>query len=224
MLTFEQLKPALYKWAGHYCRMGFDIWELINEVWCRGDVQKLDNIEIASNAIRCNMIDYIRDKTSYRKKQRWEKLGWNYPDFISTSSIIYNDDGKPLCLEDTFEAKVGYCKAESKDLFNFLTRGFNRTEKLIIRLRYEYDFTMSEIADVIGLTESRVSQLHTEALKRIRVKLFDMEGDKHKLLRSYKYRRDPLDVNSYNRMYYQKNKGRIQEQRVKNRQQQKEVA
>jgi RNA polymerase sigma factor FliA len=44
-------------------------------------------------------------------------------------------------------------------------------EKIVIALYYYDHLTLREIGDVLGVTESRVSQLHTKAVLRLRGRL-----------------------------------------------------
>ena len=44
-------------------------------------------------------------------------------------------------------------------------------EKLVIALYYYENLTLREIGEVLNVTESRVSQLHTKAVLRLRSKL-----------------------------------------------------
>lgn len=44
-------------------------------------------------------------------------------------------------------------------------------EKLLISLYYYEELTMKEIGEIMGYTESRISQLHTQAMVRLRAKL-----------------------------------------------------
>lgn len=46
-------------------------------------------------------------------------------------------------------------------------------EKLVLSLYYYEDLTMKEIGEIMGYTESRISQLHTKAILRIRGHLVD---------------------------------------------------
>ena len=51
-------------------------------------------------------------------------------------------------------------------------------EKLVIALYYYENLTLREIGEVLGVTESRVSQLHTKAVLRLKARLqSDAEGD-----------------------------------------------
>lgn len=44
-------------------------------------------------------------------------------------------------------------------------------EKLVLSLYYDDELTMKETGSVLGITESRVSQLHSQAITRLRAKL-----------------------------------------------------
>jgi RNA polymerase sigma factor for flagellar operon FliA len=44
-------------------------------------------------------------------------------------------------------------------------------EKLVIALYYYENLTLREIGEVLGVTESRVSQLHTKAVLRLRSRM-----------------------------------------------------
>ena len=44
-------------------------------------------------------------------------------------------------------------------------------EKLVVSLYYYEELTMREIGEIMGYTESRISQMHTKAILRLRAKL-----------------------------------------------------
>jgi len=50
-------------------------------------------------------------------------------------------------------------------------------ERLVIALYYYENLTLREIGEVLGVTESRVSQLHTKAVLRLRSHMSDGDGD-----------------------------------------------
>jgi RNA polymerase sigma factor for flagellar operon FliA len=49
-------------------------------------------------------------------------------------------------------------------------------ERLICSLYYYDELTMKEIGGVLGISESRVSQLHTKAMLRVRIQIEDRVG------------------------------------------------
>ncbi len=60
---------------------------------------------------------------------------------------------------------------DRKDFKEVVTRGLNRAERLIIILYYFEEMTMKEIGETLDLSESRVSQMHSAIMKRLRVRL-----------------------------------------------------
>lgn len=62
-------------------------------------------------------------------------------------------------------------ETQRKDLKDLITRGLNRDEKLIVVLYYYEQMTMKEIGLTLDLSESRVSQMHSAILDRLRDKL-----------------------------------------------------
>jgi len=65
-------------------------------------------------------------------------------------------------------------QAERREMLENMTeaiQGLPRKQRLVLLLYYERDLTMKETAKVLGLTESRVSQLHASALFSLSMKL-----------------------------------------------------
>ena len=60
---------------------------------------------------------------------------------------------------------------QKQDLKETLTRGLSRSERLIVVLYYYEQMTMREIGKTLELSESRVSQMHTSILLRLRAQL-----------------------------------------------------
>ncbi len=62
-------------------------------------------------------------------------------------------------------------EAQKGDVKELVTRGLSRAERLIIVLYYYEEMTMKEIGTTLDLSESRVSQMHSAILARLRAKL-----------------------------------------------------
>lgn len=50
-------------------------------------------------------------------------------------------------------------------------------EKLVLALYYDEELNLKEIGQVLGVSESRVSQIHSQAALRLRTRLADWRGD-----------------------------------------------
>ncbi len=62
-------------------------------------------------------------------------------------------------------------EAQKRDLKNLLTKGLTRAERLIIILYYYEEMTMKEIGATLDLSESRVSQMHSSIVARLKAQM-----------------------------------------------------
>lgn len=62
-------------------------------------------------------------------------------------------------------------KLQRDDLKYLLTRGLSRAERLIVILYYYEEMTMKEIGITLDLSESRVSQMHSSILARLKAQM-----------------------------------------------------
>ncbi len=60
---------------------------------------------------------------------------------------------------------------QKRDLMKLVTKGLSRNERLILILYYYEELTMKEIGQTLGLSESRVSQMHSSIVNRLRQQL-----------------------------------------------------
>ncbi|MGB2821873.1 MAG: FliA/WhiG family RNA polymerase sigma factor [Phycisphaerae bacterium] len=84
------------------------------------------------------------------------------------------DSNKDVREIDVLEDKRGdnpFRAVQRKDLKELVTRGLSRAERLIIILYYFEEMTMREIGETLDLSESRVSQMHSAVLSRLRRQL-----------------------------------------------------
>ncbi|MFL5938090.1 MAG: RNA polymerase sigma factor WhiG [Gaiellaceae bacterium] len=104
---------------------------------------------------------------------------------ISRSSIAALDElwtisgsgGDQVALIDTIEDEHGpqpqtaFAQTELREIVADAITSLPEREKLVITLYYYEDLTLREIGEVLGVTESRVSQLHTKAILRLKARL-----------------------------------------------------
>jgi len=62
-------------------------------------------------------------------------------------------------------------EAQKRDLKGLLTKGLTRAERLIIVLYYYEEMTMKEIGATLDLSESRVSQMHSSIIARLKAQM-----------------------------------------------------
>jgi RNA polymerase sigma factor FliA len=60
---------------------------------------------------------------------------------------------------------------EDEEILAYVIGQLDERERTLVSLYYEEELTLKEIGLVLGISESRVSQLHTEMVERIRKKL-----------------------------------------------------
>jgi RNA polymerase sigma factor for flagellar operon FliA len=104
---------------------------------------------------------------------------------ISRSSIAALDElwtvgssgGDAISLIDTIEDETqtgpqdALSQTEMKEAIGEAIARLPEREKLVVTLYYYEELTLREIGEVLGVTESRVSQLHTKAILRLKARL-----------------------------------------------------
>jgi RNA polymerase sigma factor FliA len=104
---------------------------------------------------------------------------------ISRTSIAALDElwsssstgGDPIALIDTIEdpqaaePQAAMAHTELREALGEAIARLPEREKLVVTLYYYEELTLREIGEVLGVTESRVSQLHTKAILRLKARL-----------------------------------------------------
>jgi len=87
------------------------------------------------------------------------------------------EKGDTLSLLETLEDKkaaepgVAFEKEELKAILAQAIENLPQREKMVIVLYYYHNLTLKEIGEVLGVTESRVCQMHSRAVLRLRGRL-----------------------------------------------------
>lgn len=94
-------------------------------------------------------------------------------------SAVQNDDdgfhrGSPggWDISDTHAVDPS-TRVSKQMLTEYITKGLNREERLVLVLYYTEGLTMAEIGLVLDLSESRVSQIHKDVIARLRRRFRD---------------------------------------------------
>jgi RNA polymerase sigma factor for flagellar operon FliA len=66
---------------------------------------------------------------------------------------------------------------QERDLRDLITKGLSRAERLIVILYYYEGMTMKEIGATLDLSESRVSQMHSSILARLKAHMRDRDRE-----------------------------------------------
>lgn len=93
---------------------------------------------------------------------------------ISLSNKCDGDGEKDIREIDIIEDQKSddpIIEAQKRDLKSLLTKGLTRAERLIIILYYYEEMTMKEIGATLDLSESRVSQMHSSIVARLKAQL-----------------------------------------------------
>ncbi|WP_240986906.1 FliA/WhiG family RNA polymerase sigma factor [Acididesulfobacillus acetoxydans] len=105
---------------------------------------------------------------------------------LSFDEILENHEGEGapvVSLEDP-GAQKAYEEVEKEELARLLAEAIERLpekEKLVIALYYREELTLKEIATVMNLSEGRISQIHSQAIARLRGKMIRRTGPKAKV-------------------------------------------
>jgi RNA polymerase sigma factor for flagellar operon FliA len=140
---------------------------------------------------RANMKLEARLQRAPTDEEMAEEVGLGVDEFqesllrISNSTIVALDElwtrqdatGDRVSLLDTLPDRDApdpqqlVDQSELRDRIADAIAALPEREKLVVALYYYENLTLREIGEVLGVTESRVSQLHTKAVLRLRSKL-----------------------------------------------------
>lgn len=84
---------------------------------------------------------------------------------VTDDSLVDEDQGL------SSEPHTNAMRADMKNRLSQIIDGLPQKERLVLSLYYEQDLNLKEIGDVLGVSESRVSQIHSQATHRIKSRL-----------------------------------------------------
>lgn len=132
-------------------------------------VERLQNIYMREPSIKEIALDLNITESEVSQVENYI----NYMSILSLESVIYSDDDDVTIME-TLEDKNAISPEESleyKEKLEVLSQAIENLkekDKLILKLYYYEKFTLKEIGQVIEVSESRVCQLHSRAIRNLR--------------------------------------------------------
>ncbi len=92
----------------------------------------------------------------------------------SISLVLPLDEQLNYSEESVVETQI-----EEEELIGIITKvlsELNERDQLIVQLYYFEELNLREISEILGITESRISQIHKEIIKKIRKKTQEIGG------------------------------------------------
>ena len=133
-------------------------------------------------------------KRSPSEKELAERLGvslselhdvTNQISFVSVLALdellsVGSDRGEQVSLMDTLadrggDVGTGLEGQETRGMLAAAINSLSEREKIVVTLYYFEGLTLAEIGDILGVTESRVCQIHTKAVGQLRLQLVETE-------------------------------------------------
>jgi RNA polymerase sigma factor for flagellar operon FliA len=108
-------------------------------------------------------IDAASARSMYSLSEKWED----------------NDDdgsGEKIDVIEDSQATDPIQELNQNDLLAYMTRSLTPKERFIIEQYYRAGHTMREIGEMLNLTESRVCQIHSNVMERLKALLGQKSG------------------------------------------------
>ncbi|MFT4035658.1 MAG: RNA polymerase sigma factor WhiG [Patulibacter sp.] len=126
------------------------------------DAELAAELELTEQEFR-EALRQVSSTTLFALDELWGGGGDQSGDSISLLDTLQDPDSPdPASLVDQSEMRERVARAVER---------LPEREKLVIALYYYENLTLREIGEVLGVTESRVSQLHTKAVLRLRARI-----------------------------------------------------
>lgn len=109
----------------------------------------------------------------------------NQVSFVSVLALdellaVGADRGEQISLKDSLadragDPTLGLEGQETRGLLAAAINSLSEREKIVVTLYYFEGLTLAEIGEILGVTESRVCQIHTKAVGQLRLQLIERE-------------------------------------------------
>jgi RNA polymerase sigma factor for flagellar operon FliA len=84
---------------------------------------------------------------------------------------VVPDEALSVAAESSWEPEIRVSESQTMDALQQAIEGLSEREKLVLSLYYSEGLNLKEIGAVIGVSESRVSQILSSNVKKLRSKM-----------------------------------------------------
>jgi len=143
----------------------------LEKLWQRleGELGRPPSDEEAAAALNLSVQDYLKLLDEIRTVNILDLDAFRAVD--KTGARETRDIYDILADESALDALTALTQDEAREVLAKAIEDLGEKERLVVTLYYHEELTMKEIGQVLGYTESRISQLHTKSLLRLRAKL-----------------------------------------------------
>lgn len=105
--------------------------------------------------------------------------------FSFEEMLQMSDDEKPLPFitrvksDHVADPSESIVKSEVRKLLVEAVKQLSESERMVVGLYYVENLTLKQIGDILSVTESRVCQIHTKAVIRLKNKLLEKDKELH---------------------------------------------
>jgi len=118
---------------------------------------------------------HVSLKEWYRAVNEFRSLGveWLRPTLMPNPQCLDENDLPATGQRDPFDLCY---RQEQRDFLNRALTTVSERDREVLSLYYEHNLTMKQIAERLGVDESRISQIHSATLSRLRTRVRAMVG------------------------------------------------
>ena len=132
-------------------------------------IERLQNVFMREPSIKEIAIDLNVTEAEVSQVENYI----NYMSIISLESVIYSDDDDVTIMEtledkNAISPEIALENKEKLEVLSEAIENLKEKDKLILKLYYYEKFTLKEIGQVLEVSESRVCQLHSRAIRNLR--------------------------------------------------------
>ncbi|MFC7061185.1 FliA/WhiG family RNA polymerase sigma factor [Halobacillus seohaensis] len=146
----KKIEQAAEQLEQHYQRPAFS-----EEVAHQLGMNRSEVEEVMKDSLFANILS-MEDKPKDSNNENKEGIGYSIPDIESISP------SENIVQKENYEELAEQIKQ------------LNEKEQLVVSLFYTEEVTLTEIGEIMGLTTSRISQIHAKALFKLRHSLMDI--------------------------------------------------